>query len=514
MICPNCHAEMKEGTRFCVKCGTKLEQPPQPVFPKFCIKCGAPLREGVKFCTKCGSKVEPVTPQGESFTFAPQESEAVLPPQGSEAVIPPQGNKTVVYPQGNAKLPPLSPQYDTGDALPAPKKSKAPLFFLVFVLLLVIAAGAFFALVILPAMQGKENFISPYLPAFLKTAAQEETGSSEEETEEKKESAETPEESKSEAEESKAEETVDIAALLAPINALAESGKEALADGRYIDEDGGLTILADAMEQYAQLVQKYGVNAETEASVRNAFAAYRSGLQEHYNMLYEQEVSSALYEQLTSELEACSEVAASLRENGLDVDESLVAQLLKEFPEKYKERYILKFNEFADRENWSRSEAWALMEDAEKAELFDKGEQDDPLRLRWCYAKAMITRKENENAIADGSMSLEEAAKKCMDMLAETDYNPALIHDAYRYAAEGRLSSAREYGDLYDTLMERMKEMQGTSASYGKVNTGIDIDHFWYFSDPDDTKYRVDETNGATHDVREWIRDYMSDLGY
>ena len=73
MKCPKCNAELREGAKFCTKCGEKIVQQceqkteQQPV----CVKCGAPLKTGAKFCTKCGAKVqaaasvpqEPKTPQ-------------------------------------------------------------------------------------------------------------------------------------------------------------------------------------------------------------------------------------------------------------------------------------------------------------------------------------------------------------------------------------------------------------------------------------------------------------------
>lgn len=60
MKCPKCNAELREGAKFCTKCGEKIVQQceqkteQQPV----CVKCGAPLKTGAKFCTKCGAKVQ------------------------------------------------------------------------------------------------------------------------------------------------------------------------------------------------------------------------------------------------------------------------------------------------------------------------------------------------------------------------------------------------------------------------------------------------------------------------
>lgn len=53
--CPNCHASVGVGSKFCPECGTKLEV----VKPKakFCPECGAKAVEGMKFCSECGNKL-------------------------------------------------------------------------------------------------------------------------------------------------------------------------------------------------------------------------------------------------------------------------------------------------------------------------------------------------------------------------------------------------------------------------------------------------------------------------
>ena len=65
MKCSKCGAELKEGQKFCTKCGTPVNVNPnlntkQTDQPVFCLVCGTPLRPNQKFCTKCG------TPAGSS----------------------------------------------------------------------------------------------------------------------------------------------------------------------------------------------------------------------------------------------------------------------------------------------------------------------------------------------------------------------------------------------------------------------------------------------------------------
>ena len=51
MKCPKCNSEVREGAKFCTKCGQKLE--PRAT----CPHCGSALKPGAKFCTHCGQKL-------------------------------------------------------------------------------------------------------------------------------------------------------------------------------------------------------------------------------------------------------------------------------------------------------------------------------------------------------------------------------------------------------------------------------------------------------------------------
>lgn len=64
-LCPNCGAEIDEGTLYCSKCGTKIE-PPESAEPvedekpdfKICPTCGSKLTLEAAFCPSCGTKQE------------------------------------------------------------------------------------------------------------------------------------------------------------------------------------------------------------------------------------------------------------------------------------------------------------------------------------------------------------------------------------------------------------------------------------------------------------------------
>ena len=70
MKCTKCGSELKEGQKFCTKCGTPVSVNPQVVSKEIpaaavCAKCGSPLKPGQKFCTKCGTPA-----------FAPQQTKS------------------------------------------------------------------------------------------------------------------------------------------------------------------------------------------------------------------------------------------------------------------------------------------------------------------------------------------------------------------------------------------------------------------------------------------------------
>jgi membrane protease subunit (stomatin/prohibitin family) len=47
--CPSCHAEVRDGAKFCDSCGTKMQAR--------CANCQSDLRPGARFCDSCGTAV-------------------------------------------------------------------------------------------------------------------------------------------------------------------------------------------------------------------------------------------------------------------------------------------------------------------------------------------------------------------------------------------------------------------------------------------------------------------------
>lgn len=49
MLCPNCHTQIPNGSKFCNHCGARLNNK--------CPKCGADIIDGSAFCASCGEKL-------------------------------------------------------------------------------------------------------------------------------------------------------------------------------------------------------------------------------------------------------------------------------------------------------------------------------------------------------------------------------------------------------------------------------------------------------------------------
>ncbi|MCL2079872.1 MAG: zinc ribbon domain-containing protein [Oscillospiraceae bacterium] len=122
MFCTNCNAEIADGKKFCVKCGTPAP-PPEPV-AIFCVKCDAQIAEGKKFCTKCGTATPPPQPQA-PVTAPPQSQAAVTapPPFVREGITHAHRETPPVREEGlgGASIPRATPT----PRPPAPRDSKA-----------------------------------------------------------------------------------------------------------------------------------------------------------------------------------------------------------------------------------------------------------------------------------------------------------------------------------------------------------------------------------------------------
>ena len=77
-ICKNCGAALPENAKFCVKCGTAVEQPiEQKEEYIVCPRCEAQMEPGLFFCTRCGERLREGTPP--TFLHQPDAAEQSQP---------------------------------------------------------------------------------------------------------------------------------------------------------------------------------------------------------------------------------------------------------------------------------------------------------------------------------------------------------------------------------------------------------------------------------------------------
>ena len=82
--CLNCGAALREGAKFCGKCGTKVEE------AAFCTECGAKLFPGEAFCTACGTPVDGAAPAPKKRRGRPPKEKAAEAEDGYLRSVTPE----------------------------------------------------------------------------------------------------------------------------------------------------------------------------------------------------------------------------------------------------------------------------------------------------------------------------------------------------------------------------------------------------------------------------------------
>lgn len=303
-------------------------------------------------------------------------------------------------------------------------------------------------------------------------------------------------------------------------SALLDAADEKIADAQtaYDEEnylEGALPKCEEALQNYMSIVETEKMQGELTDRIDAAYALYQATIVQISEGLIAQGPIPGGYEQVAGYLDQAMGMANTLYETGSGyvVDNSEVSDLQSNLVTIYRDLYIQAINNITTYDHWSRDEAWSIADQAYNVAnedgtpaLFSLDDQEDPLRMRYVYCLAMVTRKRCETGLADGSMSYADAVQRLSDILAETDYNPLLLQDMINYGQQAGMNVSN-YQYAYQMIMSVIQSEEGIT-----IGSDVDLDHFWYFNDLDgDAAYKVG-AYGTTSFVRDWIRNNIPEI--
>lgn len=306
------------------------------------------------------------------------------------------------------------------------------------------------------------------------------------------------------------------ATVLEPADELTAQAKKQLKAGAYAGSDGAMDIAAQALTMYMQVAEENKLEAKAKSGVEDAFKIYSDAVIKYCDTIKQQGAYVECFNEINGRLTEAMGIAATAVQKGYEPDgkalEAYKANLIPEF----RDQFISEINAFTKRENWSRDEAWscaerayAIQEDG-KPLLFDNTDPEDPLRMRYEYCLAWITRKRCETGVKDGTMTAAAAANSMVAILKDTDYNLLLLQDIVNYGKTAGMDVTK-YSNAYNAIVNQLRTSQGLTVSADiAVNSmnSVKPTHFWYFNDlSGEDKYKVDPNNGTTAATRQWIRD-------
>lgn len=498
-LCPGCGAALKPGAKFCTKCGTSVAASPAPApvpesapapepvpvpepapAPEVhtCSSCGAVLKPGVKFCSKCGSTV--------SSSTAPASVPAAAPvPQPAETKVQtPAAKPAEAKIQTPVQTPPTVPVSARVSEKPDAKK-KAPIVPILCALVVLFLLGCgVFALAKAGLFSGSEknggneNAVTEDL-----TASEEDPAAITEED-------------------------------LAPIAEQVTAAEDKMNNNDYAGASADLT---DVLNAYADLVSEDDSEDTANTVIplaETAFDLYTKSILKQVEGWEGQPPTAPLYQQVDITMKDSFAFADQLKESGLTINTDALEADYEAFPGRYKEKYILAFNDLVTGEEWSRTTAWMYMQDAASVGLVDRENPDDPLTLRYAYALAWITQKETSEGRNDGTLSDEDAIATILSVAKNADYNPVLMRElALCYDAVGNTNNSAL---IKNACIDVCNYLANSEAVFinpddlfvpgrnSDASSTIALNSFWYFNDFGD--YSASITNGLRTEGREYIR--------
>ena len=157
VLCPQCHAKNKKGSKFCEECGQTLEEKdpteevkeqPEKVPEKestigLCPSCGFKNKENAKFCKKCGTKLKVENSQEDQAEKQEDKSQKVE--EAKQEVLKEEKNDKSTKNELKEQKLAAKREKNKKKSLEKRKKSKKKLIIIICILLIVfIAIGTMF----------------------------------------------------------------------------------------------------------------------------------------------------------------------------------------------------------------------------------------------------------------------------------------------------------------------------------------------------------------------------------
>lgn len=435
--------------------------------PSFCKNCGTPIKAGAKFCPKCGT------------------------PANSTSKVP-------VRDKYNDDI------FDAPNKGSNKKKSPAAVIIGILIILLLLGGGAYALIKAgIIGQPSKDSTVTPTTPA----------GENPEEAEEN-ETEETTEEDE------ESDISAELEEKLAPVSEQVTAAQDKLNSG---DHAGAASDLYAALTAYASIASEYDSQEALDTIsplADDAFALYTTSTLEQVEGWESQSATAPLYQQIEGTLKEASDLAVQLRDSNLTITADTIEQNYAEFPGRYKEKYILTFNDLRTGDEWSRTTAWQYMQDAASVGLVDKENPDDPLTLRYSYALAWITQRDLAEGMNDGSVTPESAISSILSLAESIDYNPVLMRElALYYNQTGDLDRSmiiqNACVEVYNYLANEenvyinAEELFVPGRSSSNASSTIALSDFWYFNDFGE--YSPSSNNGVSPEGRGYIRNLFKE---
>lgn len=211
------------------------------------------------------------------------------------------------------------------------------------------------------------------------------------------------------------------------VQAAAKKVKDAATRGE------GLTELQEAIKLYEQAGEEEAAFEAAQAGIDEALLSYVEGILLQSDMLMEQGTSVALFDQIMMDIDETLLYGQGIEVFGYTIDLSNLENKKEAYAAEYRERFIEEFNGFIEEEQWNVRHNEEFMRGA--YEKLATEDENDAIRLRYCYAYAWLVHQEVVEKMSSGEMDAEAAVLYIMDALEKTDYNEFLIQDAEAYAS-------------------------------------------------------------------------------